>query len=343
MDKYILNDIEYLANEVMELEFSKLPELKERYKGSMLNKCLQDTKHSLLFLEKAISVDSLILYSDYIMWLGELLTSLKVPLKDLKLNLLSMDEVLTKKSGNSNYSKFIYFALNNLENLKVPTIINSQDNYSIFRKKYIEYILSGDRKSATSLVHDIYNKEKNLKVIYKEIFEKSFYDIGILWQTGKILISQEHYFTATTQIIMSSLYPYLFSSEKNGKIYIWACVSEELHEIGIRMVCDYLEMEGYDTYYVGSNVPLNDLKKLIKEKKADFLGLSTSSLLNIDKLKEYVYSIKNDPETSFVKIEVGGIPFNSDRELYKKVGADLSGGYAEDTVKSLNECEIING
>jgi hypothetical protein len=34
-----------------------------------------------------------------------------------------------------------------------------------------------------------------------------------------------------------------------------ACVSGELHEIGVRMLCDLLEMEGWNTIYLGANVP----------------------------------------------------------------------------------------
>ena len=33
------------------------------------------------------------------------------------------------------------------------------------------------------------------------------------------------------------------------------CIGGELHEIGIRMVADFFEMEGWDTYYLGANTP----------------------------------------------------------------------------------------
>ncbi|WP_440120087.1 hypothetical protein [Paenibacillus sp. QZ-Y1] len=48
-----------------------------------------------------------------------------------------------------------------------------------------------------------------------------------------------------------------------------ACVGSEQHEIGLRMLTDVFEMEGWDTYYLGQMFPMGvSLKPLsaIKEK-----------------------------------------------------------------------------
>ena len=63
-------------------------------------------------------------------------------------------------------------------------------------------------------------------------------------------MAQEHYCTAATQLIMSQLYPYIFTTGKNGRVLVGTCVSGDLHEIGVRMVSDFFEMEGWDTFYL---------------------------------------------------------------------------------------------
>ena len=68
-----------------------------------------------------------------------------------------------------------------------------------------------------------------------------------LWQINKITVAQEHYFTATSKLIMSQLYSRIFASNKNGLKFIAVCVNEELHEVGIRMVSNILELDGWDT------------------------------------------------------------------------------------------------
>ncbi|MDZ7776615.1 MAG: hypothetical protein U5L09_13885 [Bacteroidales bacterium] len=54
---------------------------------------------------------------------------------------------------------------------------------------------------------------------------------------------------------MSQLYPYIFNSQRVGKSMVAATVGGELHEMGIRMVADFFEMEGWDTWYLGANAP----------------------------------------------------------------------------------------
>ena len=41
---------------------------------------------------------------------------------------------------------------------------------------------------------------------------------------------------------------------KNGLKFVAACVTEDLHEVGLRMVSDILELEGCNTLYLGANV-----------------------------------------------------------------------------------------
>ena len=70
-------------------------------------------------------------------------------------------------------------------------------------------------------------------------------------------VAQEHYCTAATQLVMSQLYPRIFSTERRGRTLVAARVADDLHEIGLRMVADFFEMEGWDTFYVGATFVVN--------------------------------------------------------------------------------------
>ena len=76
----------------------------------------------------------------------------------------------------------------------------------------------------------------SIKKIYMDIFQKVQYQIGILWENNEINEAHEHFCTATTQLIMARLYPYILKGNQKGKKVVATCVSNELHEIGIRMV-----------------------------------------------------------------------------------------------------------
>ena len=54
------------------------------------------------------------------------------------------------------------------------------------------------------------------------MFQLSLREVGRLWQMNQISVAQEHYCTAATQLIMSQLYPYIFSGERRNRTLIAA-------------------------------------------------------------------------------------------------------------------------
>lgn len=102
-----------------------------------------------------------------------------------------------------------------------------------------------------------------------------------------------------------------------------ACsIAGELHEMGIRMVADIFEMEGWDTFYLGSNMPDKQLMEALIEYKADLLAISVTLPTHVSKSAQLIQQIRNKKEFTGLKILVGGYPFINNDGLWKKVGAD---------------------
>jgi methanogenic corrinoid protein MtbC1 len=112
---------------------------------------------------------------------------------------------------------------------------------------------------------------------------------------------------------------------------IAASIGNELHEIGIRMVADFFEMEGWNTYYLGANVPQNSFLQEIKNKKPNIVAISVTISFNLQNISALIQKIRKiDPN---VKIMVGGYPFLVDTKLWEKVGADASAQNAQEALK----------
>ncbi len=104
---------------------------------------------------------------------------------------------------------------------------------------YLDALLATDRVRAVALIEEAVGGGMPIQDIYLHVFQATQYEIGRLWQINRISVAQEHFCTATTQLIMSRLYPQIFSSQRRGRRLVAACVSGELHELGIRMVADF--------------------------------------------------------------------------------------------------------
>ena len=135
-------------------------------------------------------------------------------------------------------------------------------------RRYLEALLAGDRRRASQLILTQVEAGLSIKEVYLDVFQPVLREIGRLWHTNQITVAVEHFATAATQSTMSKLYRYLFTGEPRGRTMIATCVSGELHEVGMRMVADCFEMDGWDSYYLGANIPAVDVVATLRQRQA---------------------------------------------------------------------------
>lgn len=200
---------------------------------------------------------------------------------------------------------------------------------------FITHLLTGKRDKAAKQILDAVNKEGiPVKEIYLNVFQNVLYEIGRLWEINLVSVAEEHYCTAATQLIMSQLYPHIFTTARSGYNMVATCVGGELHEIGIRMVADFFEMEGWDTYYLGANIPIDTLVDAIGEKNASLLAISATMTYHVKGVEEVIRAVRADQDLTHVQILVGGYPFTIIPDLWKEIGADGYGVNAQDAIST---------
>jgi methanogenic corrinoid protein MtbC1 len=204
-------------------------------------------------------------------------------------------------------------------------------------RQFLDTLLAGRRDTATHLILDLVEQGTVVKDIYLHIFQTTQREIGRLWETNQVTVAQEHFCTAATQMIMAQLYPHVFNAERVGRRMVATCVSGELHEIGMRMVTDFFEMEGWDTYYLGSNMPAASIIASIEAQDADLLGISATMHFHVGAVKELIADIRASDAGRHIKILVGGYPFITTPGLSEKVGANGFGRDASQAIALANK------
>ncbi len=202
------------------------------------------------------------------------------------------------------------------------SFIDGKEPLAALARQYLETLLRGERRVASKLILDTVRDGVTVQDIYLSVFQPCQHEIGRLWQTNQVSVAQEHYCTAATQLIMSQLYPHIFATEKTGRSLVATCVGGELHEIGVRMVADFFEMDGWDTYYLGANSPANGLLETIESQQADLLAISATMTFSINAITDLIAHVRASDAGKEVRILVGGRPFNIATDLWQRVGAD---------------------
>jgi MerR family transcriptional regulator, light-induced transcriptional regulator len=342
---------EDLAKQITDLHFERHPELDKKYGPIGRIKCHEDARYHLSYLAEAVGNAKPDLFADYVLWAKYMLQGRGVPASDLLDNLKVIREVTIASLSTETTEisvRCIDAGLTQLEisseedvisdiQVELPCRITKDNPHCELATNYLNALLKGDRQSASKMVLDAVKSGTSIKDIYLHVFQVSQQEVGRLWQINQLSVAQEHYCTAATQLIMSQLYPYLFTTAKSGKSMVATCVSGDLHEIGIRMISDFFEMEGWDTFYLGANVPVDSVAKSIKDRKAQLLAVSATMTFHVHSVRRLIQTVRADKDIQSTIILVGGYPFNLAPTLWQELGADGHATDAEDALRIAHE------
>ncbi len=148
-------------------------------------------------------------------------------------------------------------------------------------QRYTEALITGDRSRCAAVFDDLLAAGVAFKNIYQALIQRSLYEVGERWERNEISVASEHLATAVTEGLMNRIYARIMPPPANGRKVVITSVENELHQVGGKMVADIFEMHGWDSYYLGANVPTNELARFIADIRPDLLGLSLSVYMHL--------------------------------------------------------------
>jgi MerR family transcriptional regulator, light-induced transcriptional regulator len=202
---------------------------------------------------------------------------------------------------------------------------------------YLAALRAGDRRLAFQVVDKAYENGAELRTLYLDVFQPALREIGRLWERNEVTVAEEHLATAITQSIMAGLYTRATLEADRGRHLVAACPETERHEIGLRMLCDFMDLEGWTTTFLGAAVPRASLARLVCEKAPDVLALSASITPHVTAVRTTITEVRAACGSKQPLILVGGRIFHDTPELAYAVGADLTARDAREAVELLRE------
>lgn len=338
-------DVEALAMKSTERFAALYPEVYGKYSDYQKAHTYDDYRYHVRYMREALAVDDPAIFLDYVRWAQVLLTSLKLPHDCMATSLVAFRDVLHQELPEDEAAKAGLFiekalALLTMAPAEIPSFIRDDNPLAIPARLYLSALLVTDREKARGIVMGQVEKGVPIRDIYLHIFQPVLRETGRLWQTQVASVAQEHYITGATQLFIALLYEKMLSEsrkqKRKGRSLVAACVSDELHEVGIRMVADFFEMDGWDTTYIGANTPASSIVQMIRNNHADAVAISSTMSFHIPRVYELVQAIRADPATAGTRIVIGGYPFNIVPDLWKRVGADGGAQSAEEAVEVVN-------
>lgn len=176
-------------------------------------------------------------------------------------------------------------------------------------------LIEGNKDRCSEIVKDLLDKGISHKEIYVELYQKSLYRIGKLWDKNEVTIPEEHMATQIIESLLNKFSPTVTTGSQNKAVV--TCIDKEFHEIGAKMVANIFELNGWKTFYLGASVPLRELTKFINNTDPQIIALSWSLYLNLARFLEMIDTLTKLFPTK--KIFVGGQALaESSDQLLKK-------------------------
>jgi methanogenic corrinoid protein MtbC1 len=122
-----------------------------------------------------------------------------------------------------------------------------------------------------------------------------------------------------------------------GKV-VFGTVAGDIHDIGKDIVVFMLDVNGFEVYDLGVDVPAQKFVEKIKESGAPIVGLSGFLTLAFDSMKQTVDAIKAAGLRDKVKVMIGGGQMSD--EVRKYTGADA---YGEDAMAGVSLAKKWSG
>ena len=119
-------------------------------------------------------------------------------------------------------------------------------------------------------------------------------------------------------------------AKRLGKV-VFGTVAGDIHDIGKDIVVFMLDVNGFEVYDLGVDVPAQKFVEKIKESGAPVVGLSGFLALAFDSMKQTIEAIQAAGLRDKVKVMIGGGQISE--EVRKYTGAD---GYGMDAMAGVS-------
>jgi len=172
-------------------------------------------------------------------------------------------------------------------------------------------IVKGRLEAGEDPLRIIDDTKRAMEIVGKR-FQEGTYFIPDLVYSGEIL-------KAVSEMVKPKMTKQAVS-KRLGEVII-GTVKGDIHDIGKNIVTFMLDLNGFEVYDLGIDVPVERFIEKIRETKARVVGLSGFLTIAFDSMKETIDAIEKAGLRDKVKIIIGGGNMNEDIKKYTRADA----------------------
>lgn len=331
-----------LAAAITERHFQRHPELEPLYGKRGRQHCQQDASYHLHFLAEAIALHSPAIFVQYLAWARIMLAARAIDARELEQNLITMQEVLAEQAPvhRDVLGSFVEEALQALPAMPSAAPQFLDENHSV-ANQFLSALLRLDRAAAAQILKKELARGTRVAELFETVITPVQREVGRLWQENRITVIQEHYCTASIEVLLAEMRRDFLGIPRSSTA-VCLCPAEEDHCLALKMFADLLQADGWSVVYIGARSPLAAAAEFMANQRVELVAISVTVAMHLTSVVALIQAIRkrSSPSSSSKTkggregpfILVGGAAVVGDPSLRQKLGAD---GYATTVSEGL--------
>jgi methanogenic corrinoid protein MtbC1 len=196
--------------------------------------------------------------------------------------------------------------------------------------QFSNFLEQSDKEGCVSFVIAALQTGKvDVVTLYNDILSPALTQPVCLSSQIEFCIWEEHVRTSIIRTVIENCFPFVikerdqkYRSPSRSKVIV-VCPTEELHEIGARMVVDFFTLCGYNVTFIGANTPQDEIVNAIKYLQPRYVAISITNYYNLITARQAVRRICDHKGPLNFEVILGGLACQYHSETCRQMGADL--------------------
>lgn len=208
---------------------------------------------------------------------------------------------------------------------------NAGASWTDLARDYLSRLVRGEVEQAKASVRAAVSSAHDLRNAYLGVFQPAQYALGELCAAGRVGEVQAYSVTMATQELIEEFAAVVFDRPSLHVAALVTTAPGELHDLGPRMVADFLEMDGFDTTFVTAPRDSDAIVGLLESGDYRLFVMSVTAEANLPPALDLLRRVRQSKAP--VEIMVGGQAFNTIGDGAREIPPHLHPGDALEAVR----------
>jgi methanogenic corrinoid protein MtbC1/DNA-binding transcriptional ArsR family regulator len=220
-----------------------------------------------------------------------------------------------------------------------PVRTDAAPTIEAWRQAFFRSILAGHEDRANALVNDMLAHRIDLEAIYLQVFAWAMNRVGELYTQGVTDEAHEHLASAITERMMGRVAQFYTPVARKSYRALFGGVAGNWHTLGLRMLSDGLRAQGWDTLFLGANVPTTSFVTMATTMRPDLVVVSCVLEEQVEELKLLLHQLqtaRQEIEGLHYRIVAGGYFLNDNPQVLSQLHIDFNSPTLHDFLATVN-------